>query len=60
MKLILIFVLLSSEIFAFENREAGVNIKHEILSSKVLCGGMEVFIHWSQPRSILRLLNSIL
>ena len=60
MKLILIFVLLSSEIFAFENREAGVNIKHEILSSKVLCGGMEVFIHCSQPRSILRLLNSIL
>ena len=30
---------------AFENREAGVNIKHEILSSKFLSGGMEVFMH---------------
>lgn len=53
MKLIFIFVLLSSEMFAFENREAGVNIKqHEILSSKVLCGGMEVLMH-RQSRSIL-------
>lgn len=60
MKLIFIFILLSSEILAFENREAGVNIKHEILSSKFLSGGMEVFMHWSQPRSILGLLNSIL
>lgn len=60
MKLIFLFVLLSSEMLAFENREAGVDIKHEILSSKVLCGGMEVFMHRSQPRSILGLLNSIL
>lgn len=60
MKLIFSFVLLSSEIFAFEKREAGVNIKCEILSSKFLSGGMQVFTHWSQPRSILGLLNSII
>lgn len=52
MKLTFVFILLSPELFAIES-ESSVNAKYEILSVKVLSGGVKMLMDYIQSKEIL-------